>query len=407
MGSEAEKATIMVVDDTPTHLALLEGMLLNRGYRILELTSGKKALAALKKCRPDLVLLDIMMPDMNGFEVCRRIKADDSLKQIPVIFISALEDIENKLKAFNGGGVDFVSKPLREQEVLARVEVHLKIRHLQRKLARQNRYLENLVQEKVKEISDSRMATIAALIKLAEARDDDTGCHIERVRKFCRMLAEKLSEDFRYAYRIDDDFIKNIYHSAPLHDIGKVSIADSVLLKPGKLTSEELETIKTHTTLGADTLESVRKRYPGNKFIIMGIEIARSHHERWDGKGYPDGLSGEDIPLSARIMAVTDVYDALRSSRPYKDPFSHEKAFDIILKDAGKHFDPAVVSAFVSIERAFADLWERCKDMPNGDCRILEDAGDIHQRASITGGKVEGLNRGRLEGNSEQIPWHS
>ncbi|MCF8076779.1 MAG: HD domain-containing protein, partial [Desulfotignum sp.] len=267
-----------------------------------------------------------------------------------------------RLKAFEGGGIDFVSKPLREQEVLARVEVHLKLQQAQRRLARQNQYLESLVQEKVKEISASQLATIAAVSKLAESRDEETGRHIERTREFCRLLAQKLGEDSRYAGRIGDDFIKNIFHAAPLHDIGKVGVPDHILLKPGRLTPEEFKIIQTHSRLGAETLENVQDSYPGNQFINMGIEITRSHHERWDGKGYPDGLCGEDIPLSARIMAVADVYDALRSRRPYKEPFSHEKAVEIIKQDAGRHFDPEVVSAFVFLETEVAELWEGLKD---------------------------------------------
>ncbi|MCF8087624.1 MAG: response regulator [Desulfotignum sp.] len=362
MAHESVKATILVVDDKPENLALLQEILIGRGYRILELTSGKQALKALDKCRPDLILLDIMMPDLDGFEVCRRIKADARFKQIPVIFISALEDTDARLKAFEGGGIDFVSKPLREQEVLARVEVHLKLQQAQRRLARQNQYLESLVQEKVKEISASQLATIAAVSKLAESRDEETGRHIERTREFCRLLAQKLGEDSRYAGRIGDDFIKNIFHAAPLHDIGKVGVPDHILLKPGRLTPEEFKIIQTHSRLGAETLENVQDSYPGNQFINMGIEITRSHHERWDGKGYPDGLCGEDIPLSARIMAVADVYDALRSRRPYKEPFSHEKAVEIIKQDAGRHFDPEVVSAFVFLETEVAELWEGLKD---------------------------------------------
>jgi putative two-component system response regulator len=368
MAYESEKPTIMVVDDTPNNLALLEGMLQGRGYRVLELTSGKKALAALEKCCPDLILLDIMMPDMDGFEVCRQIKNDDRFSHVPVIFVSALHELDVKLKALDGG-IDYIRKPFQELEVMARVETHLKVQQLQRKVARQNTYLEDLVKKKVEEIFDSQLSTIIAVTKLAESRDDETGCHIDRTRGFCRMLAEKMGENSCYADSISADFIVRIYHAAPLHDIGKVGIPDQILLKPGRLTSDEFSIVKTHTILGAGTLESVQKRYPENEFINMGIQIARSHHERWDGKGYPDGLSGEKIPLSARIMAVADVYDALRSRRPYKQPFSHEKACDIIQQDAGTHFDPAVVAAFVSLESEFADLWERLNDREV--CEIL------------------------------------
>jgi putative two-component system response regulator len=255
-----------------------------------------------------------------------------------------------------------VAKPFQEAEVLARVKTHLHLRRMQRELKTHNHRLEDLVREKVKEISDSQLATILAVSKLAEYRDDETGRHIERSRTFCRILAQKLRDNSRYAQGITDAFIENIYHAAPLHDVGKVGIRDHILLKPGKLTSEEFETMKTHTVIGAKTLETVRAKYPGNAFVNMGIAIARAHHEKWDGSGYPDGLSGEDIPLAGRIMALADVYDALRSKRPYKEAFSHEKSLKIIPDGSGKHFDPAVVDAFVSLEAEFAEIRERLDD---------------------------------------------
>ena len=356
MDKAQEGTTIMLVDDTPANLKLLQQMLQAKGYLVLTFPRGKMALNAAAKNPPDLILLDITMPEMNGFEVCERLKADATLKEIPVIFISALTETEDKVKAFAAGGVDYVSKPFQFEEVNARVETHLRLRKLQLELSRHNLHLEDLVKEKVQEISDSQLATINAMSKLAESRDDDTGQHIERTRTFCKFLAEKLRDTARYAGSIDAAYLENIYHAASLHDIGKVGISDNILLKPGKLTPAEFEIMKTHTIIGADTLQTARSKYPLNVFINMGMAIARSHHERWDGSGYPDGLAGEEIPLTARIMAIADVYDALRSKRPYKPAFTHEKSCQIIWEGSGRHFDPALIAAFTLVEPAFANI---------------------------------------------------
>jgi len=351
-----ETANIMVVDDTPANLNLLEKMLQDKGYHVLAFPGGKMALNAATKSPPDLILLDINMPEMDGFEVCERLKADAALKEIPVIFISALTETADKVKAFAMGGVDYVNKPFQFEEVNSRVQTHLRLRKLQFELEKHNLHLEELVKEKVREISDSQLATINALAKLAESRDDDTGQHVERTRIFCIILAEKLRETSRYTGSIDAAYLENIYHAAPLHDIGKVGIPDNILLKPGKLTPEEFEIIKTHTVIGANTLQIARSKYPRNALINMGIAIARFHHEKWDGSGYPDGLAGEAIPLAARIVAVADVYDALRSKRPYKDAFTHEKSYAIIREGSGSHFDPALVEAFTAVESEFANI---------------------------------------------------
>jgi len=359
MDLDNAQASVMVVDDTPANQKLMEEILRGHGFRVLQFLRGGMALRAAGQKPPDLILLDIMMPEMDGFEVCRRLKADEALRDIPVIFMSALDDVANKVRAFTEGGVDYVTKPFQEEEVLARVNTHLNQRRMQRELKKHNLYLEELVQEKVKEISDSQMATILALSKLAEFRDDETGRHIERTQKFITILAEKLRDNPRYAASITDAFIENLYYAAPLHDIGKVGIPDHILLKPGRLTPEEFEVMKTHTTMGAMTLQRARAKYPQNAFLNMGIALTRSHHEKWDGSGYPDGLAGEDIPLSARLMALVDVYDALRSKRPYKEAFSHEKSCEIIAKDKGAHFDPVVVDAFIALESEFAAIRAR------------------------------------------------
>ncbi|MFH0994361.1 MAG: HD domain-containing phosphohydrolase [Pseudomonadota bacterium] len=359
MNRETERITIMVVDDSPTNLNLLQEMLQAKGYRVLAFPDGKMALRAAAKSLPALILLDINMPEMNGFEVCERLKSNKALKEIPVLFISALSETTDKVKAFSVGGVDYVTKPFQFEEVYARVETHLRLRRLQLELKKHNLHLEELVKEKVQEISDSQLVTIRALSMLAESRDHDTGHHIERTQIFSKVLAEKMRENLRYAESINDTFVENIYHASPLHDIGKVGIPDNILLKPGKITPEAYEIMKAHAMIGANTLQTARSKYPKNAFLNMGIAIARSHHEKWDGSGYPDGLVGEDIPLSARIMAVSDVYDALRSKRPYKPAFTHKKSCKIIMEGAGRHFDPAVINAFLAVEAEFEEICNR------------------------------------------------
>jgi putative two-component system response regulator len=352
----AALADILIVDDNTANLQVLSDMLKEQGYRPRQARSGAAALMAAANEPPDLILLDIMMPEMDGYEVCRRLKSDSALKDIPVIFLSALIETEDKIRAFSAGAADYVSKPFQFDEIRARVETHLAIRHLQLQTERHNRELEALVEEQVKEIADSQMATIFALAKLAESRDDETGRHLEHVQELCRLLALRMREQGGHDI-LDDTFIANVVHAAPLHDIGKVAIPDRILLKPGALTAEEFEIMKTHTTLGAQTLEAVRREYSHNAFIDMGVQIARSHHERWDGSGYPDGLAGEEIPLCARIMAVVDVYDAARSRRVYKPAKSHDEVCGIILAGTGTQFCPHAVTAFTDLQREFEGVW--------------------------------------------------
>jgi putative two-component system response regulator len=357
----SKEENILVVDDTVADLKLLTNMLKEQGYKVRPVPNGKLALNAAESDPPDLILLDIKMPEMDGYEVCQRLKENEKLRDIPVIFISALDETMDKVRAFNTGGVDYVTKPFQSEEVHARVKAHLRIHYLQMELEKHNRDLEELVHEQVKEIYDSQMSTILAFAKLAESRDGETGQHLERVRAFSRALTVKLAENPRFQATIDKNYINNIFHASPLHDIGKVGVADNILLKPEKLTEAEFDIMKSHTTIGAQTLEAVRNRYPNNKFVNMGIAIARSHHEKWDGTGYPDGLTGEDIPLCARIMALADAYDALTSERHYKEGYSHEKSRDIIVSGSGKHFDPMLVETFLEIEEEFREVREELK----------------------------------------------
>jgi len=360
--SEKKIPDIIIVDDEPANLQVLTGILKQKGYRVRPASSGQQALEAAQIEPPDLILLDINMPDMNGYEACERIKKDARLWNIPVIFVSALSETTDKMKAFSVGGVDYVTKPFQYEEVQARVETHIKLHYLQRDLENYNTRLEDLVLAQVKEITESQMATIFALAELAESRDEDTGKHLERVQIFCKILSQTLARTSKYEKMIGASFIKELYFASPLHDIGKVAIPDIILLKPGKHTTEEFEIMKTHTTLGSETLQQVCEKYPNNSFINMGIDISRSHHERWDGTGYPDGLSGESIPLSARVMAIADVYDALRSKRCYKPAFSHEESIEIIFKSGGTQFDPNLIDALREIHEQFKDTAETLKE---------------------------------------------
>ncbi len=365
MPATPARGNVLVVDDTPANLTLLTQMLGERGYRVRPVPSGSLALKAAASDPPDIILLDVSMPDMDGFEVCRRMKEDARLKDIPILFISALTETEEKVKAFRRGGVDYITKPFQIEEVEARVETHLRLRHALVEVARYNNYLEQLVDEKVKEISDSQLATIFAMVKLAESRDDETGMHIWRVREYCLALATTLRGKPGFEDRVTDPFIRDLYNAAPLHDIGKVGIPDSILLKPGQHTPDEFEIMKTHTSIGVRTLHDVCERYPRNSFLSLGAQIAGSHHERWDGSGYPDGLEGDAIPMAGQIMAIADVYDALRTPRRYKPAFDHSVSLRTILDGDGRtrpsHFNSRILPVFEGLAHEFEAIYERLK----------------------------------------------
>jgi putative two-component system response regulator len=348
---------ILIVDDNEMNVELLREILNSKGYRVRTALSGRLAIQFALTERPDLFLVDIQMPGMDGYQFCATVKAMRDLAEIPVIFISGLHATIDKVRAFSAGGVDYITKPFQADELRVRVDTHLELRRLNRKLQQHNMQLQELVQEQVKAIIDGHMATMFALAKLAESRDDDTGNHIRRVQTYCKILAIKLSSDAEFKKDIDESYIENLYHTAPLHDIGKVGIPDAILLKPGRLTTQEFEVMKTHTLIGAATLEQVVRIYPDNLFARMGATIARCHHELWDGSGYPEQLRGEAIPICARILAIADQYDALRNARPYKPAFDHRTACEIIIKGDGRtkpsHFDPRVLSSFKKVHEEF------------------------------------------------------
>lgn len=352
------RGRIMIVDDTPANLDVLSEILEVEGYEIVAFPAPELALAAALRKPPELFLLDVMMPGMTGYELCDELKQHRETRDVPVVFLSALTSSEDKLQAFSVGGVDYVTKPFSAPEVLARVANHIRIHRLQAALEDQNRNLEELVSRKVAELTEAHLSVLVAVTRLAEFRDTDTGDHIGRTQTYCRILAEALHRDSPYAGQIDDQFIELIYHAAPLHDIGKVGVPDAILLKPGKLDHDEFETMKRHVEYGVAALDDILTGNPGNRFIAMGRALTASHHEKWDGTGYPAGLAGSDIPLSGRIMAIADVYDALRSRRPYKEPFPHEKAAAIIRDGSESHFDPALVAAFMGVEEEFRRISE-------------------------------------------------
>ena len=350
------QSTVMIVDDQPANLEILRSMLSSNGYRVHSFPNGASALRLAKRKPPDLILLDITMPEKDGYQVAKELKANDETKEIPVLFISARTGTEDKLRAFSAGGQDYVTKPFQVDEVLARVATHLSLRRLQRETTAYATRLEGMVAEKVEEISASQIATIRALAHLAESRDDDTGKHVERTRTYCSVLARELWSSGATSEITGEDWIETIFQSAALHDIGKVGISDLILRKPGQLTAEEFEIMKTHVSIGAQTLDDVVREYPNNAFLRMGLDIVRTHHERWDGAGYTQGLSGTEIPLSGRIMSVADVYDALRCQRPYKPSFPHERCVEIITSGSGTQFDPMVVEAFLAVAACMHDI---------------------------------------------------
>lgn len=369
---DLSECKILVVDDTETNIDILVEVLGDE-YEISVAMDGISALENVKKEIPDLILLDIMMPNMSGFEVCDYLQADPRTKEIPIIFLTAVTDIESKSKGFQKGAVDYVTKPFEVQEVQARVKTHLMLRLAKLELSMQNVILEEKVKERTKELDLTQETTIEALAVLAEHRDPETGGHILRTKNYVRAVARELKKDPKYHDFLTEKTIDMYYKSAPLHDIGKVGIRDSVLLKPGKLTDEEFTEMKKHPMIGYMAIKNAAKILGENSFLTYSMEFARYHHEKWNGSGYPAGLQGEDIPLPGRIMAIADVYDALISKRVYKPAFSHKKAMLIIQKDSGSHFDPKIVEAFLAIEDEVQQIALDFLDSPEQKDILLQD----------------------------------
>ena len=357
------KPTVLVVDDTPDNLTLMSELLMDR-YRVRVANSGERALKiAASDDVPDLILLDIMMPGMDGYEVCARLKAEAATRDIPVIFLTAKVTVEDEERGLALGAVDYITKPISPPIVLARVATQLALKGAADFLRDKNVYLESEVRQRTAELSAIQDVTIMAMASLAETRDSDTGNHIRRTQYYVQALAEKLRTHPRFASVLDDKTIETLFKSAPLHDIGKVGIPDRILLKPGRFEPHEFEIMKTHTTLGRDAIQRAEDQLGMRvDFLTMAKEIAYGHQEKWDGSGYPLGLVGDAIPVSARLMAVADVYDALISRRVYKDGMLHEKAVRIITEGRGNHFDPDMVDVFLQIQDAIQAIAQRFAD---------------------------------------------
>ncbi len=359
----ANTPTILLVDDTPENLVVL-GELLQPAYRVRAANNGRRALqVAASEPRPDLILLDVMMPDMDGYATLQALQRDPVTADIPVIFVTAMDTTHDEEYGLDLGAVDYITKPIRPAIVLARVRTQLELKQARDWLKNQNVMLEAEVQRRMGENQLIQELSIHALARLAETRDPETGNHLKRTQGYVRVLALALKDHPRFAAHLDERRVEMLYKSAPLHDIGKVGIPDNVLLKPGKLTADEWEIMKTHAVIGAEAIERAEKDADRPvDFLILAKEIAHWHHEKWNGAGYPDGLAGEAIPVSARLMALADVFDALITRRVYKPPMPYEEARRIIIDERGKHFDPDVVDVFAARFDEFVRIAESHRD---------------------------------------------
>ena len=355
--------TLLVVDDTPDNLMLMTDLLKDR-YRVKAANSGEKALRVLQgDTLPDLILLDVMMPGLSGHEVAQQLKRDPRTRDIPIIFLTAMAATEDEIHGLELGAVDYITKPIRPALVLARVDTQLKLKAAQDFLRDHNDYLEREVERRTREVIAIQDVAIQAMASLAETRDNETGNHIRRTQHYIKVLAEHLREHPRFSHFLTEDTIALLFKSAPLHDIGKIGIPDHILLKPGRFTEDEFEIMKTHTTLGRDAIQHAEDQLGIRaEFLSLAKEIAYSHQEKWDGSGYPQGLAGDDIPVSARLMAVADVYDALISRRVYKAGMPHAQAVEIIRQGRGTHFDPDICDAFLVCVEQFQTIAERFAD---------------------------------------------
>lgn len=345
---------ILIVDDLPQNIELLEAYLAPYGYEIVTASNGAEALEKLDAHPIDLILLDVMMPGMDGFEVARRVRQNEKMRQLPIILVTALRETEDRVKGIEAGCDDFISKPVDKSELIARVRSLLKVKAYNDLLSNYQKELEIEVAKRTEElkhametITAASLETIHRLSVAAEYKDEDTGLHIKRMSLYCAAIARQMG--------LDEHTVQTILYAAPMHDVGKIGIPDKILLKPGKHDAAEWEIMKQHAVIGAEILKD-----SDAEFIKMGEVIARSHHEKWDGSGYPDGLKGTEIPIAGRITAIADVFDALLSKRPYKEPFSLEKSLEIIRDGKGSHFDPEVVDAFFAAKDEILAIKKRC-----------------------------------------------
>ncbi len=341
MGESADNARILVIDDEELERNLMRDTLSPLGFDVTTLDGAYDALERVVEIAPDVILTDLMMPEMSGYDLVKRLKESDYTQTIPVVVVSVLDAVDDRVKALEAGADDYLPKPYSKSELLARVRNLVKVKAYNDQLQEQERKLQIALARKVSEVRKAwdrlrsiSLDTVFRLTRAAEYRDEDTGEHIQRMSHYTSLMARRMG--------LALTTVELIRYASTLHDVGKIGIPDSILLKPGKLDPPEWETMKTHTTIGGRILDGSKA-----DFMKMGRVIALTHHEKWDGSGYPNGLKGADIPLVGRITAIADVFDALTSRRPYKEPFSLDEALDIIKSSKGNHFDPAVVDAFL------------------------------------------------------------
>jgi putative two-component system response regulator len=342
-----ERKKIVLVDDNPVNLKLARNTLMEQ-YEVFTVPSAEKLFLFLKWTMPDLILLDVVMPETNGYEAIVALKKDPRTADIPVIFLTSKTDTISELEGFRLGAVDYISKPFSPQLLLKRVEVHLLLESQKSELKNLNENLQQMVEEKTEEVFELQNAVLITMANLVECRDDVTGEHVERTERFLRILVEEMLEQSVYRDILDSWDIKLFVQSSKLHDVGKIAIRDNILLKPGSLTKEEFEEMKKHTIFGETVIEKIQQNAKESVFLSHARIMAGTHHEKWDGSGYPRGIAGSHIPLQGRLMAFADVYDALISDRPYKKAFPPEQAARIITEGSGTQFDPSLKDTFLA-----------------------------------------------------------
>ena len=342
------RQTILIAEDTPANIDILIEALADR-YDISVAINGESVLESVKAISPDLILLDVVMPGMDGYDVCKNLKEDPNTKDIPIIFLTSLSMADNEERGLNLGAVDYITRPFNPRIVEARVHTHLEL----------NAYrihLENIVAERTSELNAAQDATIQSMAILAEFRDQDTGGHIQRTKEYVRILLDYLYSHGKHRDLLNGPSIELIAQSAPLHDIGKVGVPDRILRKPTELTDEEYDEMKRHPIYGGEAIKRTEELLGKNSFLRFAHEIAEFHHEHWDGSGYPHGLTGQDIPVSARAMAVADVYDALVSKRVYKPGLTHDEALEIMVEKSSTQFDPEMIEALIARQEDFKQI---------------------------------------------------
>jgi len=349
---ENEKKLIILVDDNPANLRIGKNVLAEK-YAVATAPSAEKMFSLLESNRPDMILLDVDMPEINGYEAIKNLKSKTETKDIPVIFLTARTESDDELEGLSLGAIDYITKPFQPPLLLKRIEVHLLVEEQRRKLQYFNENLQKMVEEKTQSVIELQNALLKTMAELVECRDDITGGHIERTQRGIKILLEEIENSGIYKEETKGWDMSLLLQSCQLHDVGKISIDDIILKKPGKLNEQEFEEMKKHAIFGERIIDKIETLAKESDFLDYAKTFAASHHERWDGKGYPRGLKENNIPLLGRIMAVADVYDALTSVRPYKEAFSHEEAVRIIKEGSGTQFDPSLVDVFIRVAEKF------------------------------------------------------